>query len=115
MDFIRLAAPYVPSLNECGRSALVILAIGDTHGHLQLALVVAARWQAELGAEFEAVLLCGDVGSFTSDDQLDSTTRRHAKTNPCELEFLRQSSAVAQPEWLGLLFRRVSDGGMGLT
>lgn len=93
----------------------MILAIGDTHGHLQLALAVAARWQTELGAEFEAVLLCGDVGSFTSDVQLDSTTRRHAKTNPCELEFLHHWSAVPQPEWLGLLFRSVSEGGMGLT
>ena len=42
-----------------------IAVVGDVHGHLQLALCVLARWQHVLGAKFEAVLLCGDVGTFT--------------------------------------------------
>lgn len=57
-----------------------LCAIGDVHGHLQLGLAVAARWQRELGIRFEAVLLCGDIGSFTDDRQLDSTTRRRRWT-----------------------------------
>jgi predicted phosphodiesterase len=91
-----------------------ICVIGDTHGHLQLALCVAARWQRELGAKFEAVFLCGDVGSFTEDYQLDSTTRRHAKTNPCELEFLHQWSVDPQPPWLARIFEPIGHGGLGL-
>ena len=77
-----------------------VCAIGDVHGHLQLALCMAAQWQKELDINFEAVLLCGDVGTFTEDIQLDSTTRRHAKCNPCELEFLYQWQHV------GCSFRR---------
>jgi hypothetical protein len=53
-----------------------------------MALTVLARWQQELGARFEAVLLCGDVRTFTDDSQLDNATRRRGKSNPCELEFL---------------------------
>lgn len=52
--------------------------VGDTHGHLQLATCVVARWQKELGIRLEALFLCGDVGTFTDDAQLDSATRRHA-------------------------------------
>ncbi len=88
--------------------------IGDTHGHLQLALCVAARWQQALGVTFDAVLLCGDVGTFTDDSQLDSTTRRHAKSNPCELEFLHQWSVTPQPRWLAKIFAKAADNGLGL-
>lgn len=93
----------------------VFCVIGDAHGHLQLALCVAARWQRELGVEFDIVLLCGDVGTFTSDAQLDSTTRRHAKANPCELEFLHQWSVDPPPAWLEGIFLPVVEGGLGLT
>jgi predicted phosphodiesterase len=88
--------------------------IGDTHGHLQLGLCVAARWQRELGVAFDAVFLCGDVGTFTSEGQLDSTTRRHGKDNPCELEFLYQWSVDPQPGWLAKIFEPTTDGGLGL-
>ena len=74
--------------------------IGDTHGHLQLGLCMAARWQLELGVVFDGVFLCGDVGTFTAEEQLDNATRRHGKANPCELEFLYQWSADPQPRWL---------------
>ena len=47
-----------------------------------------ACWQREQSTVFEAVFLCGNVGVFTSDNQLDKATRRLGKTNPCELEFL---------------------------
>ena len=80
----------------------VVCVIGDVHGHLQLGLCVAARWQRELGLAFEAACLCGDVGSFSAEVQLDNATRRHAKTNPCELEFLRVWSAQPQPGCGGL-------------
>jgi len=91
-----------------------ICVIGDTHGHLQLGLCMAARWQRELGTAFEAVLLCGDVGTFTAEDQLDNATRRHAKANPCELEFLYQWAAAPQPPWLAAIFADPADGGLGL-
>jgi hypothetical protein len=72
------------------RSISKLAVVGDCHGHLQLALGVLARWQQEENLRFEAVFLCGDVGTFTEDGQLDKATRRHARTNPCELEFLTQ-------------------------
>jgi hypothetical protein len=89
-----------------------LCAVGDTHGHLQLALGMAARWQEELGLGFDAVLLCGDVGTFTEPGQLDNATRRHARNNPCELEFLDQWAAVPQPEWIQKLFRRVASASV---
>ncbi|MFQ5655602.1 MAG: metallophosphoesterase [Planctomycetota bacterium] len=92
----------------------IICAIGDVHGHLQLGLCVAARRQRELGVSFDAVLLCGDVGSFTDDAQLDNATRRHGRRNPCELEFLHQWAADPQPEWLQAIFQPSSSGGLGL-
>ena len=101
-----IASIVIPQPNLC--------VIGDTHGHLQLALCVAARWQQALDATFDAVFLCGDVGTFTSDSQLDSTTRRHAKTNPCELEFLHQWSVAPQPRWLAKIFAPRDVGGLGL-
>ncbi len=92
----------------------MLAVVGDCHGHLQLALCVLARWQQELGQAFEAVFLCGDVGTFTADEQLDSTTRRHGKTNPCELEFLTQWSAEPPAPWLSLIFAPENEGGLGL-
>ena len=89
--------------------------VGDCHGHLQLALCVLARWQRELGVRFEAVILCGDVGTFTHDSQLDNATRRRGKANPCELEFLHQWSTDPPARWLDAIFRAEADGGLGLT
>jgi hypothetical protein len=88
--------------------------IGDVHGHLQLALCVAARWQAELGVRFEAVYLCGDVGTFAREDQLDGATRSHARHNPCELEFLTQWACDPPAPWLPAIFEPTSAGGLGL-
>lgn len=88
--------------------------IGDTHGHLQLGLCIVARWQSELGLSFDAVFLCGDVGTFTAADQLDSTTRRHGKANPCELEFLHQWAVIPQPPWIDKIFEPIAEGGLGL-
>lgn len=93
----------------------IVAAVGDAHGHLQLALCALARWQQELDIRFEAVLLCGDVGTFSHDSQLDNATRRHARENPCELEFLSQWAARPQAPWLGSIFRDEEDGGLGLT
>ncbi len=88
--------------------------VGDTHGHLQLALCAMARWQEELQTTFEAVFLCGDVGTFTHESQIDSATRAHAKRNPLELEFLHQWSTRPQAPWLDHIFRSKADGGLGL-
>lgn len=88
--------------------------IGDVHGHVQLGLCMAARWQRELSTSFDAIFLCGDVGSFTKDSELDSTTRRHGKANPCELEFLYQWSVEPQPPWLGKIFAPPGEG-LGLV
>jgi hypothetical protein len=60
------------------------------------------------------VLLCGDVGTFTEDSQLDNATRRHARENPCELEFLHQWSVDPQPVWLQRIFRPLDQEGCGL-
>ena len=84
--------------------------VGDVHGHLQLALCMLARWQRERGRPFSAVLLCGDVGTFTDDAQLDSATRKHARDNPCELEFLTQWAMTPQAPWLDAIFRPEPDG-----
>lgn len=92
-----------------------IAVIGDVHGHLQLALCVAARWQEELGCRLQAVLLCGDVGTFTHPQDLDNATRSHARQNPCELEFLHQWSRRPQPAWIEAIFRDKRVGGLGLT
>ena len=92
-----------------------ICTIGDTHGHLQLALCMAACWQRERNITFDAVFLCGDVGTFTSDEQLDDATRRLGEPNPCELEFLYQWLAVPFPNWLQMIFAPTEHGGMGLT
>src|SRR4051812_45764585 len=81
-----------------------VAVVGDVHGHLQLALCMLARWQDELNVRFEAVFLCGDVGTFTEETQLDSATRSHAKDNPCELEFLRQWATWPQARWLEHIF-----------
>jgi hypothetical protein len=92
-----------------------IAAVGDVHGHLQLALCVLARWQRRLDVKFEAVLLCGDVGTFAEEGQVDNATRKHGQDNPCELEFLRQWSTEPPAPWIGRIFRERSDGGLGLT
>jgi hypothetical protein len=92
-----------------------ICVIGDTHGHLQLALCVAARWQRELKIPFEALFLAGDIGSFVDPSQLDGATRKHAKSNPCELEFLEQWSRQPQAPWLAAIFGPSETGGLGLT
>ena len=60
-------------------------------------------------------MLCGDVGSFTTDAELDNATRAHASRNPIELEFLTQWSSSPQPPWLDFIFRDCSEGGLGLT
>ncbi len=93
----------------------LIAAVGDVHGHLQLALCILARWQRELGRPFDAVLLCGDVGTFTSEEQLDSATRRHARQNPCELEFMHHWAVAPQPPWIQAIFRSAEEDGLGLT
>src|SRR3954451_4074893 len=87
-----------------------VAVVGDVHGHLQLALCMLARWQAELNVRFEAVFLCGDVGTFTEETQLDSATRSHAKNNPCELEFLRQWATWPQAPWLEHIFLPEGEG-----
>ncbi|VTS08448.1 metallophosphoesterase [Tuwongella immobilis] len=89
--------------------------LGDLHGHLQLGLCMMARWQQQTGKDFEAIFLAGDVGTFTRDAELDSTTRRHARTNPCELEFLTQWAISPPAPWLARLFEPTRQGGLGLT
>ncbi len=88
--------------------------MGDVHGHLQLALSVAHLWQRELGEEFEAVLLVGDLGTFTSEDKLDKATRRFAERNPMELEFMYQWLQTPPPPWIEGIFKPVSEGGLGI-
>lgn len=84
--------------------------VGDVHGHLQLALCTLARWQRERGRPFSAVLLVGDVGTFTEESQLDNATHRHARENPCELEFLTQWSAYPPRPWIDAIFQPAPEG-----
>ena len=102
-------------MNPAARAPSTLAVVGDLHGHLQLALSVLARWQTELGVKFEAVFLCGDVGTFTRDEELDSTTRSHGRSNPCELEFLNQWSARPPAPWLDYIFKSPGEEGLGLT
>lgn len=84
--------------------------LGDVHGHLELALCTLARWQRELNKMFDAVFLCGDVGTFTDQTGFDSATRSHARDNPCELEFQSQWSKLPPAPWLDAIFRPEPDG-----
>lgn len=95
-------------------SARHVCVIGDVHGHLQLALLVAARWQQDLGVEFDAVLLAGDVGTFPTLDALDKATRRHFESSPCEVEFPAQWMADPPPAHLDRIFAPVAENGCGL-
>lgn len=90
-------------------------AIGDVHGHLQLALSVMAELQRLRNARLDAVFLCGDLGSFADVSDLDNATRRHARHNPIELEFLTQWASAPPAPWLEYLFRPVDEEGLGLT
>lgn len=75
---------------------------------------MAAQWQQELDVTFDAVLLCGDVGTFTDESQLDSATQSRARSNPCELEFLYQWSVDPQPPWIAKIFASIEHDGLGL-
>jgi hypothetical protein len=86
---------------------------GDVHGHLQLALASWAIEQRDSGRELEAILLCGDVGTFVDRLELDAATIRHGRVNPCELEFL-DWSAQPPPPWLDGIFADEAKGGLGL-
>lgn len=88
--------------------------LGDLHGHLQLALCTLARWQRERETDFSAVFLVGDVGTFIDESQLDNATRKHARDNPCELEFLAQWAVHPQAPWIDAIFRPPPDG-LGLN
>jgi hypothetical protein len=74
-----------------------------------------AEMQRRRGAPLEAVFLCGDVGSFACESELDNATRAHARHNPIELEFLTQWAATPPAPWLRYLFRPVDQDGLGLT
>lgn len=111
----RAAEADVPERNPTPPPAATAVAvIGDVHGHLQLALCMAARWQQELGVRFEAVFLCGDVGTFTDPAQLDSATRSHARDNRCELEFMEQWAVHPPAPWLAKIFEPAEPEGDGL-
>lgn len=88
--------------------------VGDVHGRLQLALLLAARWQEELGVRFDAVLLAGDVGVFPDVERLDKATRRHAKADPTEIEFATQWMAGSVSRHLDRIFLPTEEGGCGL-
>jgi predicted phosphodiesterase len=87
---------------------------GDVHGHLQLALCSWAIEQRESGRRLDAILLCGDVGTFTDAARLDKATIRHAAKNPCEIEFLQWAATPPAP-WLNGIFAPPVTGGLGLT
>ena len=91
-----------------------VCVIGDVHGHLQLALGVAARWQDQMEKPFEAVLICGDISAFSSVDRIDRATRRFAKLNPCELEFPTQWMKPDSSPWLRGIWAPREEGGLGL-
>lgn len=86
---------------------------GDVHGHLQLALCSWAIEQRDRSVSLDAILLCGDVGTFTTTAELDRATVRHAAENACEDEFLQWASKPPAP-WLRGIFAPIQDGGLGL-
>jgi hypothetical protein len=89
----------------------MICAVGDVHGHMQLALVMAARW---LGVRFDAVLLAGDVAAYRRESRLDGATRRHAESNPFETELLKLWMTQPPAGWLQGIFAPEDAGGLGL-
>jgi hypothetical protein len=102
-----MEAPFASSSTER------VAVLGDVHGHLQLALCMLARWQRELNIQLDAVFLVGDVGTFTDSSQFDEATRRHARGNPCELEFLLQWSTWPAAPWLAKIFDGTDGLGLG--
>lgn len=96
-------------------SKFTFCTVGDVHGHLQMALSIVARWQMERSITFDAVFLCGDVATFTTDSELDNATRRHARANPCELEFLTHWASKPPAPWLEYIFRPLEEDGLGLA
>ena len=90
-----------------------VCVIGDVHGHLQLALGVAARWQEEMDEPFEAVLICGDISTFATVDRIDRATRRFSQVNPCEIEFPAQWMKPEESPWLDGIWAPKDEGGLG--
>lgn len=102
------------STNRPRQTAGGIGVSGDVHGHLQLALCAWALEQQRSGRPLDAILLCGDVATFTDASPPDRATRRHAREDPCELEFLQWSRDPPAP-WLEGIFADPRAGGLGLT
>lgn len=69
------------------RSELNLAVFGDVHGHLRLMLSLCRSWQKEHRKPLDAVLICGDLGCFFADSQLDRATRRYGERDPEELGF----------------------------
>jgi hypothetical protein len=64
-----------------------IAVVGDVHGHLELMYAILGRWQRESGERLDLILQCGDMGSYSSVDEADRATLKHAQRDPEELGF----------------------------
>ncbi len=65
-----------------------ILVFSDPHGRLTLVLRLVWQWQRETGRRADLILVAGDLGVWPDVSRLDSSTRKHSRSDPAELGFM---------------------------
>jgi hypothetical protein len=61
------------------------LILGDLHGRVLPAFVLARAWQHDHGETLAGLLQVGDLGYFPFSDRLDRATKKHAQRDAMEL------------------------------
>lgn len=75
---------------------------GDVHGNLAGLYEVASQLAEKFSLDLLGILQAGDIGAYGPDSALDKATRRHAKKDPTELDFLQYvegTRRAAFPTW----------------
>ncbi len=67
--------------------SLRLAIIGDTHGHMTLALETLSLWADYTGLSIDAMLQVGDLITFDDQTNLDRVTKEMAEKDPEELGF----------------------------
>jgi hypothetical protein len=67
------------------RDVTTYLVLGDLHGRVLPAFVLARAWQRDHGEALAGLLQVGDLGYFPYLDRLDKATKRHAQRDAMEL------------------------------
>lgn len=74
-----------------------VAVFADIHGKFLLPFKLVHHYQQETGRTVDAILQCGDLGTFPDLGALDRATSRHARTDRDELGF-HDDFLVAKPE-----------------